>query len=775
MPTPLMNDRVALQFGDFTLDVSERLLFRDGRPVPLTPKAFDVLAALVVRPGRLMTKDELLKEVWPDSFVEESNLAYHVFALRRALGETPDGGRYVETVPKHGYRFVAPVTPCNGANVDGTLGSATDADVADFEQKKAVELEPDEAESRDQSAEASRHGEQRGANRARDGQGASRFFSRTAALSFAAGACSAAVVLVLIYQRRPPVVREPIKVEVSTGVRLTETSAFAISPDGRRLVFAGSGVDGVLRLWVRSLDASEVLPLPGTEFALGGSVPAMFWSPDSRFVAFDAIGQLKKVDVTGGSPQTVCALSDLAVGGSWNQDDVIVVGSAQGGIVRCPASGGAASIVTQLDTSRQESTHLLPWFLPDGRRFLYLSVSRTAPEHSGIYVHTLDAPPETTASHRILTAGFGAAYVPDGERERGHLLFMRDGALFAQAFDPARLQLSGEPARIAEPVGSFLDGAFFSASRNGALAFRAPDETSRLTWLNRMGNVLGRVSDPGRYSGLALAPGETRAVVVRHAVRAIADQDLWLVDLQSNRSSRITFNAALEESPVWSEDGKRIVFTTTGAIGALFEQSIGGEQGARLLLESPQHNVPTSISRDGRFLLYTTEPNGPNRRDVWVLPRTGERTPYPLIRRAFDQEQAQFSPDGRWVAYVSNESGRHEVLVRPFAPVPTIDAESAAESVIVSKSGGTAPRWRADGKELFFITLEGAIASVPVSVRAVLEVGSPTTLFQAPGIAADWGVSADGSRFLVMAPEVRTASTSFSLIFDWQRTLDRQR
>ena len=500
----------------------------------------------------------------------------------------------------------------------------------------------------------------------------------------------------------------------------------------------------------------------------------MFWSPDSRFVAYDAAGQLKKVDVTGGAPQTVCSLPTLAVGGSWSQDGVIVVGSPRGGILRCPASGGEASIVTQPDPSRPESAHLLPWFLPDGRRFLYLSVSRAAPENSGIYVHNLDAPPEATAP-RILAPGFGAAYVPDGEGERGHLLFMRDGALYAQGFDPARLQLTGEAARIAEPVGSFLDGAFFSASSNGVLAYRAPGDTTRLTWLDRHGTVLGHVGDPGRNSGLALDPNETRAVVVQQAIHANADQDLWLVDLPSGRSSRITADARLEGWPVWSDDGRRIYFANSGAIGSLFEQSINGEQGPRLLLESPQHKMPTSISRDGRFLLYSTRSTESTGGDVWVLPLTGERTPYPLIRRAFDQEQAQFSPDGLWVAYTSNDSGRQEVLVRPFASVSTTDAESAGESVMVSKSGGTSPRWRADGKELFFITPERAIASVPVSVRPVLSVGSPTTLFHAPGIAMDWGVAADGSRFLVMMPDVGTASTSFSLIFDWQGTLDHKR
>jgi Tol biopolymer transport system component len=221
---------------------------------------------------------------------------------------------------------------------------------------------------------------------------------------------------------------------------------------------------------------------------------------------------------------------------------------------------------------------------------------------------------------------------------------------------------------------------------------------------------------------------------------------------------------------VWAPDSRRIFFTSGGAIGSLFEQSITGEQGVRLVLQGPEHNIPTSVSPDGRFLVYTSENIGSTRGDVWVLPLVGDRTPYPLIRRAFDQEQAQFSPDGRWIAYVSNESGRQEVLVHPFSLVSADDPASVA----ASNAGGTAPRWSADGKELFFITLQGAIASVPVSIRPAVRIGSPTVLFQAQGISTDWGVAADGRRFLVMAPDVGAASTSFSLILDWRGTLDRQ-
>ena len=389
----------------------------------------------------------------------------------------------------------------------------------------------------------------------------SRLSRRAAAVWFIGGVCAAtALALALGRPRQTAPIFGPIRVQIDTGIRLSEISAFSISPDGRHLVFAGAGEDGIGRLWIRSMDALAPEPLSGTEVALGGLTPPMFWSPDSRFVAFDAGGQLKKIDVRGGAPQKVCDLPLLAVGGAWNRDDVIIVGNANGGLMRCAASGGPASVVTQVDPSRGESTHLLPSFLPDGKHFLYLSVSRSAPEMTGIYVRALDARPEEPTSPRVLTTGFGAAYVPDVASGIGRLLFVRDSTLFAQPFDPGRLQISGDAVRVAEPVGSFLDGAFFSVSTNGVLVFRGPDEDRQLTWFDRRGNVLGRASEPGRYSGLTLDPSETRAAVVKQAERATADQDLWLLELSQSRPSRLTFDARLEESPCLVARWPRAVF-----------------------------------------------------------------------------------------------------------------------------------------------------------------------------------------------------------------------
>jgi dipeptidyl aminopeptidase/acylaminoacyl peptidase len=595
----------------------------------------------------------------------------------------------------------------------------------------------------------------------------SRVSRRTAAVWFCGGVSIAtAVALALVQPRQTPATLGPIRVQIDPGIRLSETSAFAISPDGRHLVFAGAGADGIARLWIRSMDAQAAQPMSGSE--VGGLTPSLFWSPDSRFIAFDAAGQVKKIDVRGGAPQKVCDLPTLAVGGAWNRDDVIIVGTPNRGLMRC--SGGPASVVTQPDPSRGEGAHVLPSFLPDGRHFLYLSVSRSAPEMTGVYVRALDAKPEESTSHRVLTTGFGATYVPDVAPGIGRLLFVRDATLFAQPFDAGQLQLSGDAVRVGEPVGSFLDGAFFSASTNGVLVFRGPDEDRQLTWFDRGGKILGSASEPGRYRGLTLGPSETRAVVVKQADQATADQDLWVMELSQSRSSRLTFDSRLEESPVWSHDGRRVFFMGTGTAGSLFEQSLSGTDPAQLLLQNEEHKIPTSASSDGRFLLYTSVGKGPTRRDLWVLALKGDRKPFPFLRREYDQEQGQFSPDGRWVAYVSNESGRDEVLVRPFT---SAGAAGADQSSAVSNGGGTAPRWRGDGKELFYLSPNGTVTSVAFAADRGVPIGPSRALHQVPGVDTAWAVTRDGERFLLAVPAGHATPSPFTVLFNWQAAVKR--
>ena len=597
----------------------------------------------------------------------------------------------------------------------------------------------------------------------------SRLSWRAAAVWFIGGVGFAtAVTFALVQPRQTPPTFGPIRVQIPPGVRLTQSSPFSISPDGRHLVFAAAGTDGIVRLWLRSMDALAVRPLSGTE-AVPGLAP-MFWSPDSRFVAFDASGQLKKIDVRGGAPQKVCDLPGLAVGGAWNRDDVIIVGRPKGGLMRCPASGGTASVVTELDSSRGESAHAFPSFLPDGWHFLYLKVSRNAPENAGVYLRALDTASGESTDRRILDTGFGAVYVPDVASGIGRVLFVRDAALYTQPFDERRLDLSGNAIRVAEPIGSFLDSAFFSASTNGVLVFRGPDEDRQLTWFDRRGNILGRASEPGRYRGLTLDPSGTRALVVRRADGATVDQDLWLVEMSESRASRLTFDSRLEESPVSSYDGKTFFFGAGGGVGPLFEQSLSGTASTQLLLRTEEHLIPTSASSDGRFLLYTVVSIGETRLDLWVLPLKGDRKPFPFLRRAFDQRQGQFSPDGQWIAYVSNESGRNEVLVRPFT---SGGVEDAVESLAVSKGGGIAPRWRGDGKELFYLTANGTVTSVTLATDRSMVIGPPTGLFQVPGADADWAVTRDGERFLLAAPAGQSTPSPFTVVFNWQGAVNQ--
>jgi len=588
-------------------------------------------------------------------------------------------------------------------------------------------------------------------------------------IGWSAAALVAVALALIVYQRarvQPPAVVLPIRFQIPPGVEASGPGNFSVSPDGRHLAFFGVGADGITRLWLRTMDALEIRALPGSELTFA-IVPPPFWSPDSRFVVFDTGGKLKKFDVSGGPPETLCDLPSLAVGGTWSRTGDIIVGQIGGGLLRVRETGGTVSPVTVLDPARKEEFHLLPSFLPDGRHFVYLRVSPGSPETSGSYIGTLDAKPEEQDVTRLMPYAVGLVYVPAADSGPGHLLFMREGTLLAQRFDPARLALAGNPVPVAERVGSFRDGGFFSASANDRLIYRTVDADFQLAWFDRQGTLSGRVSEAGGFGGAALSPDGLRVVASRTNPQDASKTDLWLLDLSGgSATTRFTFGAGLAESPVWSQDGTRIAFTFDKRFVRQRLASGAGAETTTLQSVAGGGVTANGWSPDGRFLLYTSIETMATKEDLWVLPSDG-RKPVPFVQTAFNEEQGRFSADGRWVAYVSNESGANEVYVRAFSTDFSSGSASAGGNVLVSHGGGTAPRWRGDGRELFYLAPDGKMMAAEISAGQEFRAGVPAPLFQtSPGtIVGD--ATADGRRFLLVTPTGHAATTPFTVVLNW--------
>jgi serine/threonine protein kinase/Tol biopolymer transport system component len=583
----------------------------------------------------------------------------------------------------------------------------------------------------------------------------------------------------LAYQhlRETSVAPSAIRFQIAPTVEFAGPGNFGLSPDGRHLAFVGRGSDGSTRLWIRTMDSLEVRPIPGSE--TNNTAPPPFWSPDGRFVAFDAGGKLKKVDVSGGLPQTLCELplGTVAVGGSWNRDGDIIVGNF-GGLLHCRETGGAVTSITTLDPSRKEEFHLLPTFLPDGQHFVYLRVSPSAPEASGTYIGTLDAEPEAQSAERLMPYAVGMTYAAAVDSGPGRLLFLREGTLMAQPFDATRLALAGEPVPVAERVGSFRDGAFFSASANGVLVYRNADTDSQLTWFDRQGAVSGLVSQPGGFRGVALSPDGARAVASRTNPLDATKADLWLFDFsRGSAATRLTLGTGLSEFPVWSRDGTRIAFTFNNS--SLRHLLASGEGDEEELLRSQSTGAlwATSWSPDGRVLLYAgyvASVLSPGNIDLSVI-QSSDRKPVPFLRdaRRFSEDQGQFSPNGRWVAYVSNESGQSEVYVREFTADFSSGSASIGGSVLVSRGGGTAPRWSGNGREIFYLAPNGKMMAVAVGPGRTFGSKTPTPLFQTPSGTIVGDISADAKRFLLIAPVGPSASAPFTVVLNWTAGLKK--
>ncbi len=563
-----------------------------------------------------------------------------------------------------------------------------------------------------------------------------------------------------------------LQIPLSAKPPLRPIGLFRLSPDGRQLAFAAVGTDGVPRIWIRPMNSLEIQPLAGTESA--GTL--LFWSPDSRFIAFDAGGELRKIDVSGGPPQSVCALNLTGVGGSWNKNGTIIFGQFGGPIMQVPASGGVATPLTVLDNAHGNVAHTEPSFLPDGRHFLYLRDTYTSGFTS---MGSLDAKPETQDPRRLTESVSGAVYAPSSDSGPGYLLFVRAGTLMAQPFDARELNVLGDPVSIVQgPIGLFYDAGEFSVSQNGTLAYLSQKGLdTQLTWFDLQGKVVSTVGEPGPYVGLSLSPDGTKAFVTR---QALSDQlnRLWLFDLSRGTSTRFDLDPSTDSaaSAIWGPDGRSIIFSSekTGRMGDLYESPPGDGAHPNLLFMSDEDKYPSSWSPDARFLLYVNI-GGKAKFDLWVLTVGSHQKPVPLLRTQSSAFEGRFSPNGHWVAYASDESDRREVYVRPFlldsSGVPISDAGSESR---ISSDGGYSPNWRADGKELYYLDLDRKVMSVEVTAGSVFRASVPKTLFQAPprspSVMTQWAPSPDGKRFLFLVPQAQE-EVPFTVVLNWQAAL----
>jgi DNA-binding winged helix-turn-helix (wHTH) protein/Tol biopolymer transport system component len=749
---PSRRSPTLVRFGAFEVDLAAGELRKLGQRVPLQDQPFKVLALLLNSPGELVTREEFERALWPsDTIVEfDEGLNKAIQKLRQSLDDSSENPRFIETLPRKGYRFIA-----------------------------VVETPPGDAART--SLEATAHG---------GSQAPDSSVKRHAVLPwalFGIASLALASLAVLQFHKRSSeagVVR--FQVALPDEVTLDGVDIPTISPDGKKMVFVGTSPSfpngerpapheiGARRrrLWLHSFDSLTERALPGTEDSA-----APFWSPDSRFVAFfsieksndRAVVHLKKIDLMGGRPQTICETNELVGGGTWSRDGVILFAQSNGSrpnhsLARVSAAGGEAKPMLQLDKSRQEQSQNRPQFLPDGRHFLYQSLSgERGARESAIYLGALDS----KETHMLMAVDSNARYAAPG-----FLIYAQGGTLLARSFNVDKLRLTGEPFPAAEHVGHTPDRtySFFSVSDNGTLAFRGEAlENKQLAWYRRDGVRIGGVGEPGRYDDVAISPDEGR-VAVQYLDPQKGNYNIGTLDLSSSIFTRVTSHPAQDVAPVWSPDGHELIFSSdrkTEGIFDLYRKVVGGKDEEPLFTSDVEWKFAQQWMPDGS-ILFTSIEGKTFGAVLYRVPIAGPLRPVPLFKTESNIVSLHVSSDGRRVVYQHLESGGWEVYLGAF---PTF-----AERQRVSNDGGCQAHWRKDGKELFYLTLDGKLKVVDVKPTARLETGAPRVLFQTPfrvnPRAHQYCVTGDGQRFLFSEP-VEDLIKPITVALNWTTGLKR--
>lgn len=548
------------------------------------------------------------------------------------------------------------------------------------------------------------------------------------------------------------------------GLNVAGANNLAISPDGKRLAMVAADSAQATSLWVRALDALTPQRLPGTE-----SARFPFWSPDSRFIGFFSEGKLKKIDVTGGPAITLCDAAE-GRGGTWSKDGVIVFApNANTGLFRVPSSGGVPVSLTTLLTDRGQTTHRFPWFLPDGNQFLYfirIGTGQGDTADDSVWVGSLDGAVNKVLCQSATNCCFA----------NGYFFNLRERTLMAQPFDAKSGTFIGDPTPIAEEV---FDAPGFSTmaasvSAEGILAYQTGEGSngSRLFWYDRTGQIVDTVGDRTFYGNCALSP-DGKKFAVEETDPVAKNTDVWIWDLTRTIRTRLTFSATADGYPAWSADGSRVYYSSARASDEdIMLKSATGADSARIVLEATKSQWVMDVSLDGRWLVYIEPGVTGSGDDLWILPLSPDGSkggePYAFQQTQFDDDDARFSPDGRWVAYGCDETGEFEIYVRPVS--------GQGGKWQISSAGGDLPTWRRDGRELFYISNTNDLMAVEVNGEGEsFVVGQPKALFSvgipAVGVNKPYDASPDGQRFIVASVERGVAAAQINLIVNWNTEL----